>query len=180
MQFTPSTGYPRFTVHSNSCGRPRSITRQPKPFRVGVVTGGPPFSCQRRISRLPSIVGLVIHSIRIDPPSFENAPYLTAFVASSWSAIQRARVAFGGRRTLSPVIAMHSVRSFTTPNGSNASLTRSSSPAPSQFSRVNKSCDRERAKRRDSIDSRTASGTAFFRKAYQTIDCTVESVFFTR
>src|ERR1700720_4507265 len=83
VQFTPSTRYSRFTVPSNSCGKPRSITREPKPLWVGGVTGGPPFSCQCRIRRLPSVVGLVIHSIRIDPPSFENAPYLTAFVASS-------------------------------------------------------------------------------------------------
>jgi hypothetical protein len=47
------------------------------------VTGGPPFSVQLSRSRFPAGAVSIVHPIRIDPAALDNAPYFTAFVASS-------------------------------------------------------------------------------------------------
>jgi hypothetical protein len=57
-----------------------SITRVPKPRRVGGVAGGPPASIQRSTT-LPSIAR--DHSTSTFPVGTDNAPYLAALVASS-------------------------------------------------------------------------------------------------
>src|SRR5215831_1687773 len=58
----------------------RSITRVPKPWRIGGLTGGPPLSVQRSTSR-PSAAR--DHLTSTLPSATDRAPYLAALVASS-------------------------------------------------------------------------------------------------
>src|ERR1700675_4804277 len=85
-------------VPSSSRARPRSITRDPNPLCDGGANGGPSFSFQFRTSPCPAGAVSIVHPIRIDPAALDNAPYFTAFVASSLNAIPRAKAAFGGKR----------------------------------------------------------------------------------
>src|SRR6202051_1396566 len=59
----------------------------------------------------------------------------------------RARATLGETRIFLPVMTKCSDRPLATQNGSKAALTKSSSPATSQFSRVHRSGDRERRAR---------------------------------
>src|SRR4051794_36279006 len=58
---------------------PSSISRVPKPFRFGSNTGGPPYSIHFRASTAPSCDQIT----SMTPSPALNAPYFTAFVASS-------------------------------------------------------------------------------------------------
>ena len=165
---------------SSSFARPRSITREPNPFRDGGVTGGPSFSRQCSISRRPLGVGSIVHSIRIDPFVIGKRTVFHGIGREFVERDAKGQGRFGGKRMFSPVITMRSVRPSATPNGSKASLSTSSSPALCQFSRVNRLCDRESANNLASTASRITLGSEFVRDACQTIDCTVASVFFTR
>src|ERR1019366_6284197 len=71
---------------------------------------GPPFSVQLSRSRFPAGAVSIVHPIRIDPAALDNAPYFTAFVASSLKEMLSAKAAFGGKRIFSPVITMRSAR----------------------------------------------------------------------
>ena len=53
--------------------------------------------------------------------ALDNAPYFTAFVASSLNAMPSAKADFGGKRMFSPLTAIRSARPPETPNGSRAS-----------------------------------------------------------
>jgi hypothetical protein len=46
-------------------------------------SGRPPFSVQLSRSRFPAGAVSIVHPIRIHPAALDNAPYFTAFVASS-------------------------------------------------------------------------------------------------
>lgn len=76
----------------------------------------------------------------------------------------RAKAAFGGKRMLSPVITMRCARPSATANGSKALLTTSRSPVLFQFSRANRSCERDSANRRDSMEFRIVLETDAVRK----------------
>jgi len=60
----------------------RSMMVDPKPLRVGVSTGGPPASVQRKCSSLDATFQVT----STVPTEFESAPYLAALVASSCNA----------------------------------------------------------------------------------------------
>ena len=65
----------------------RSSTKQPKPFWLGAVTGGPPLSRQvRRRSRSPGAPASRAQSMLTLPAGADSAPYFDALVASSCSA----------------------------------------------------------------------------------------------
>src|SRR6185295_479360 len=146
----------------------------------GGATGGPPFSRQRRHSHRPSDLCSSVHSTETVPALFEKAPYLTALVASSLNAMPSASAALGDSRIFLPSIVKRSARPPATPNGSSTCTTRSRNPAPCHFSRPSRSCERDSAAIRVSIDSRTTCGSDELRTAWATIDWTVASVFLTR
>src|SRR5215467_4438027 len=58
----------------------RSITRVPKPWRIGCLTDGPPLSVHRSTSR-PSAAH--DHLTSTPPSATDRAPYVAALVASS-------------------------------------------------------------------------------------------------
>lgn len=85
--------------------RLRSISVVPKPRRRGAITGGPPLSAQSRVSlvgRYSSSGSMIFQLIPTWPPSLLRAPYLTAFVVSSWSTSARLTVVRNGRTTGGP------------------------------------------------------------------------------
>jgi hypothetical protein len=59
-------------------------------------------SCHRRQSRRGEVVSSTVQVMRISPVGVDSAPYLTAFVASSWRAMARASVRRGVRRRQAP------------------------------------------------------------------------------
>ena len=63
----------------------RSIRSEPKPFRSGGSTSGPPISCQQNLIR--SVSQARSHATRTCPHPLDKAPYLIAFVASSCNAM---------------------------------------------------------------------------------------------
>ena len=73
-----------------------STNRLPKPRRRGSTTGGPP-SSRQTISRYSGSSGFVFQLIWTLPVSLLNAPYLMAFVPSSWRASEKERPAFEER-----------------------------------------------------------------------------------
>src|SRR5262249_498903 len=60
-----------------------STRREPKPFRSGNFTGGPPFSCHVRHNLRWSCSTDNSHDTRTWPERLERAPYLTALGARS-------------------------------------------------------------------------------------------------
>src|SRR6266536_4953276 len=77
-----------------------SITRVPKPRRVGGLTGGPPVSVQRRTSRPSSVRD---HATRTLPSGVDKPPYLAALVASSCRVTAIAWATFGSSKTFGHV-----------------------------------------------------------------------------
>jgi len=78
-----------------------SVTRPPKPLRVGFCTAGPPVSVQRRFNR-PS--ASCDHFRSTWPLATDKAPYLAAFVASSCRITAMVCAAFGSNKTWGPSI----------------------------------------------------------------------------
>ena len=77
----------------------RSITSWPKPLRVGGLTSGPPDSIQLKRN---SLLSSTRHLTFTAPTPFDQAPYLTQFVANSFKAIPIASVASGLREISGP------------------------------------------------------------------------------
>ena len=114
-----------------SANNPRLSKLVPNPVLAGVDTGGPPLSCQSRI--IPS--GDKTQEIATLPEATESAPYLTAFVLSSWRAMPRLTATPLGMRSSLPraVICIWSL------NGVTISSTISPTGTASQFPLVSKS-----------------------------------------
>ncbi len=77
----------------------RSSSFMPSPRRSGLTTGGPP-SSRQRMRRSPALPRSQVTSTR--PPCALRAPYLAAFVASSWMAIATASASAGEKAMLGP------------------------------------------------------------------------------
>ena len=56
----------------------------PNPFRVGFATGGPPFSLHVMENCDAPLACFTFPRIEMRPRGTDSAPYLRAFVASSW------------------------------------------------------------------------------------------------
>src|SRR5262249_31727220 len=89
---SPDGGRSSVTVHPDSAARMSWIKRVPKPRRAGICTTGPSRSIQRN-AIAPSLSRT--HDTSTRPCSTERAPYLAAFVLSSWMAADIASVSFG-------------------------------------------------------------------------------------
>jgi hypothetical protein len=76
----------------------------PKPMRWGGANRGPPRSCQRNSSLGSSPSSSTDQRISSVPPGVESAPYLAAFVHSSWMTSAKPCVAFGVSRIGGPSI----------------------------------------------------------------------------
>jgi hypothetical protein len=90
------------TSPPSSWARLRSMSRVPKPRRAGSRTGGPSASSQVRRSLDGVPVSTRVQCTLICPVPLDKAPYLTAFVANSWSAIASAKAIRGGTCTRGP------------------------------------------------------------------------------
>ncbi len=92
----PAGAKSRRTVPPNSCVRPRSSSREPKPRRSGRRTGGPPRSRQAVSTRGTASADCLKDQLRSTQPSeTESAPYSAALVASSSKARLSVTTAFG-------------------------------------------------------------------------------------
>jgi hypothetical protein len=84
MSHTTPVGAKLRVARPSSCGpSQRSISRDPKPLRAGVTTGGPSSYCQRMCRRRRMSLPATRQAIVTLPASLDSAPYLVAFVASS-------------------------------------------------------------------------------------------------
>ncbi len=108
VQLTPVGAKLIWTFPPRSCFSPNSMRREPKPRREGGLTGGPPTSVQRMVSRREPFIADTFHSIVTRPFSVDRAPYFTAFVHSSCSAIASASAYLAGTETSGPSISKRS------------------------------------------------------------------------
>jgi hypothetical protein len=83
-------------------------TTEPKPWRFGGTTGGPPASSQRRRKRAPCPVPRAHPTLTL-PPGAESEPYLALFVASSWMTSAIACAAAGVRRSAGPLTSVRTM-----------------------------------------------------------------------
>ena len=84
-----------------SCAKLRSISRVPKPRRVGGATGGPPLPVQHSFRFSVDCRSTLQVSATV-PEAFDRALCLTALVANSCSAIARSSAIRGETRRLGP------------------------------------------------------------------------------
>jgi hypothetical protein len=104
VQTTPAGSNIMSARPLNSWARPRSISLVPKPLWLGARMGGPPASFQHILSRGLSDRPCRIYVIVTRPVSFDSAPYLTAFITSSSSAMAMAKAIRGGSLISTPRI----------------------------------------------------------------------------
>lgn len=153
----------------------RSMSRVPKPRRVGASTAGPPRSRHSRSSVRPAPSRSRQTSESL-PSSEESAPYLAALVASSFNAIVRLSAA----RALSVIGGPCTSSRSSGTMGPRTSCARKSSGAFSQCRLVSRSCARARPNNLFSYLSLKSSRLLECRAVCIASDCTVASVFFTR
>ncbi len=166
---------------SSSWVRPRSITREPNPFRDGGVTGGPSFSCHDRISRSALRCRL---DRPVDPDRTLVIGKRTVFHGVGCEFIERdakcqgricreADVLAGDHQALRPTVRnaerLHGLVDHIEQPGAVPIFAASAGRATGKAQTAGTRRLRGSPWDRNSL-----------RKACQTIDCTVASVFFTR
>src|SRR5262249_56017276 len=81
----------------------------PKPERVGGFTAGPPLSRHVKSTSVGLTAGLATQEIATRPGSIDSAPYLAAFVTSSWNARASVIAVLELSQTVGPAMSMCAV-----------------------------------------------------------------------
>src|SRR5262247_1848481 len=108
------------------------MSRDPNPWRLGALTGGPPVSFHVNCSFHRSNSSITSHETRTWPVPLDKAPYLIALVASSWRHSVKFNDVLAETQTVEPLTTKRS--SCFAANGFTARPTTSRRDARCQFS----------------------------------------------